>query len=98
MFYENGKKKFEKKYRNDERHGESIYYDETGQVQFIRYYDDGIMLGYSYHGKDGKPVKMIPFNNQNGTIEAFFPSGVKSYSSEYKDGFNQGLTIYYHSN
>jgi len=97
-YYENGKKTSEKKYRIDQRHGEFRYYDETGELLYIRYYNDGLMLGYSYYGKDGKLIEMIPFDNQNGKIEAFFSTGKKSYSSEYKDGYNHGKTIFYHSN
>ncbi len=97
-YYENGKIERENNYRYDERHGESVYYSENGDVQLIRYYQDGIMLGYSYMDESGNPVKMIPFNNQNGVMEATFPSGKKSYHSEYKNGFNQGKTYYYHSN
>lgn len=97
-YYENGVKEYEKNYRNDERHGESTYFDEAGEVQLIRYYQDGLMIGYSYLGADGKPVKMIPFDNLEGTMEAYFKNGKKSYHSVYANGYNQGKTIYYHSN
>ena len=97
-YYENGKVEAEKNYRNGERHGKSTYYDPSGEIQLMRYYEDGVMIGYTYLGKDGKEVEMIKFDNQNGVIEAYFKSGTKSYHSEYKDGFNQGETIYYHAN
>lgn len=97
-YYRNGNIETEKAYRYGERHGTSTYYDPSGEVQYMRYYQDGIQEGYSYLGKDGKPVEMVKFNNEEGAIECYFKSGVKSYYSEYKDGLIHGKTIYYHAN
>jgi len=97
-YYENGKKETEKTFKEGERHGKSIYYDESGIVQYYRFHNYGLLIGYSYLGRDNKPVEMIEFNGKDGVMEAFFPSGKKSYYSKYENGFNDGTTIYYHSN
>lgn len=97
-YYENGKIRNEKNYRDDELHGTSTYYALTGEIKYLRYFEDGFMLGYSYLGADGKPVKMISFNNSDGVIETFYQNGKPSYYSEYKGGFSHGKTIHYHTN
>ena len=97
-FYENGKLEAQKTYRNNKRHGKCIYYDESGKIRYYRYYNDGVMLGYSYNGRDGKESEMISFMDEDGKIVAYYPAGAKSYESEYKNGFNEGLTVNYHPN
>jgi len=97
-YYRDGTLESKTYYRNDELHGKCTYYDEAGEVLIIRYYKDGRMLGYSYLGKDGNEVDMIPFDNQNGLIETFYKNGNTAYRVEYKDGYKHGKSVEYHSN
>lgn len=97
-YYRDGTLESETFYRSDELHGRCVYFDEAGEVLNIRYYKDGRMTGYAYIGKDGKEVDMIPFDNQNGTLETFYKNGNKAYFVEYKDGYKHGKSIEYHSN
>lgn len=95
--YENGVKHIEGTYYRDELHGERKFYSPTGKLQFIRYYNYGRLIGYSYQNKEGKLVEMIPIENETGKIEAYYDNGQVSRRMEYFDGdlINDLKTYYY---
>lgn len=79
-------------------HGESRFYsEEKGKLQLVRYYNYGTLTGYSYSGKDGKLLPMIPIKNETAKIKAFYDNGKPSRVLEIKDGkfINDYLEYYY---
>lgn len=75
IYYQNSdilKKEFS--YREDKYHGTAKFYTPKSELQYVRYYNDGELLGYSYKDKSGELLPMIPLNNQSGKIEAYFPN------------------------
>ena len=96
--YETGESFSKYSYRDDERHGACYWFSPEGEVQYIRYYSDGVMTGYSFIGTDGKPVEIIPFQNQTGKMETKYRNGNTSYFAEYKNGFMDGKSNKYFAN
>lgn len=97
-YYPSGKLETESMYRNNKRHGATKYYDENGKVEGIRYYNEGVLIGYSYLGKDGKELAMIPFDARNGKLEMFYDNGKPSYVINFKEGYFEGEYLKYHYN
>ncbi|WP_405609579.1 tetratricopeptide repeat protein [Polaribacter sp. Asnod1-A03] len=85
-YYNTGIKSAEIKYYQGKIHGKKTIYDETGKVQLIRFYNHGEIIGYSYLGKNGTEIDMIPLERETGNIKAFFDNGKPSVITEYKFG------------
>ncbi len=77
--------------------GELKLYADDGSLQFIRYYKDGNILGYSYLDKDGKVMPMIALENASGKFVAYYQNGNKSIEGEYVNGRFNGIVIEYFS-
>ncbi|MGD1845752.1 MAG: hypothetical protein ACFB10_10210 [Salibacteraceae bacterium] len=97
-YYENGKLESDGEYDAGSRTGAFTYYNENGTVRFIRYYINGGVQGYSYHGKDGKPVPMIEMPNETGKIVAYYPNGKKSIEQSFEKGYREGRSVLYYEN
>ncbi|MDA3882024.1 MAG: tetratricopeptide repeat protein [Bacteroidales bacterium] len=93
-YHPNGKIHFSRSYVDDEIHGTVVYYSEAGNVYQIRYFDMGKLIGYSYHGKDGKPIDMIPFEG-TGKAVFYYSTGEKSLEWERVNGKLDGDFIRY---
>ncbi len=88
----------EHEYIDNEKHGKSKFFSHDGNLQMIRYYKKGRIIGYSYLGADKKPVPMIPINNETGEIKAYFDNGKVSMEIELKNGdFVNSYVAYFHS-
>jgi antitoxin component YwqK of YwqJK toxin-antitoxin module/Flp pilus assembly protein TadD len=85
-YYKTGTKKSSVQYYEGKKHGRQTFYDVTGQLQIIRFYAHGAIIGYSYTGKNGTEIAMIPVSNETGKVEAFFDTGKPSKTMEYKYG------------
>lgn len=85
-YFKNGKKELVKTFLEDELHGKMEFYEPSGKLQLVRFYNYGRLIGYSYLGKDGKELPMIELVNETGKIIAFFDNGKKSKLMEYKNG------------
>lgn len=83
---------------NDENHGKRIFKDLDGNIQLIRHYSHGTILGYSYLGKDGKELPIIPLENETGKVMAYYANGNIAREMEYLNGslINEYKT-YYHN-
>ena len=85
-YYENGVKKSSIEYYEGEKHGKQVFYDVSGKLQLIRFYNHGEIIGYSYLDKNGTEIAMIPLVNESGEIKAFFDNGKVSKTQEFKYG------------
>ncbi|MEO9571127.1 MAG: tetratricopeptide repeat protein [Polaribacter sp.] len=85
-YYNTGAKKAIIEYFEGKKHGKHEFYDPSGKLQLIRFYNHGELIGYSYLNKNGIEIAMIPLENETGKIEAFFDNGKPSKTMEYKFG------------
>ena len=99
-YYQNGVKETSTEYYEGKNHGRKEFYDRSGKLQLIRFYNHGEIIGYSYLNKNGTEVAMIPLPKESGKIEAFFDNGKPSKTMEYKFGdlVNSYKTYYYNGN
>jgi antitoxin component YwqK of YwqJK toxin-antitoxin module/Tfp pilus assembly protein PilF len=97
-YYENGTLMKEGTWVMGNLEGELKLYSDDGALEFIRYYNNGNILGYSYLDKDGKPVPMIPLENASGKFTAYYQNGNKSIEGEYLNGRFNGNVVEYFSN
>jgi antitoxin component YwqK of YwqJK toxin-antitoxin module len=79
--------------------GKRYFFDPNGNIDHIRYYYYGKIIGYSYLGKDGKEVAMIPVSNETAEVTSYFKNGNKSrtytldkgdFQGEYKEYYLSG--------
>ena len=96
-YYEDGALYSNTSYVNDKVHGRKEFYSPTGKLQLVRFYDHGVLIGYSYNGKDGKEIDMIPIENETAKITAYYDNGNVSRELEFKNGQYVGSykTYYY---
>ncbi len=71
---------------SDQLHGEVQFYSEDGQLQVVRHYQFDRLIGYSYLGKDGKRIEMIPIENETAKIVGYFKNGKVGREFEMKNG------------
>ena len=95
-FYENGKTEILAKYEEDLKDSLCVYYAPDGTVRMKLRYDDGVLMGYTFVGKDGKDVPEILLPHETGMIVAYYPNGNKSYEGAYKKGLRDGKVTYYY--
>lgn len=95
--HKNGQTDMTGPYLDDLRNGTFQYYDELGELQIIKYFSNGKLIGYSYNGPDGKPVPMIPLVNGSATITAYFKNGKKSVEYTMEKGMFEGKYMEYFS-
>ncbi len=85
-------------FRHDERDGSSTSIDPDGSLLLSIQFDDGDVMGYSYLGKDGKPVPEIRTDHGKLQIASFFQNGLPSLKCQYVDNILNGADILYYSN
>lgn len=71
---------------NNENHGKRIFRGPKGNIQLIRHYRHGVLTGYSYLGKDGKELPIIPLINETGKIKSYYENGNIAREMEYLNG------------
>ncbi|KGL62697.1 tetratricopeptide repeat protein [Polaribacter sp. Hel1_85] len=97
-FYDNGVKKATIEYYEGKKHGKHEFYDSSGKLQLIRFYNHGEIIGYSYLDKNGTEIAMTPLDKESGKIEAFFDNGKPSKTMEYQFGdFINNYKSYFYS-
>ncbi len=83
---------------NDLLHGRKTFYDQTGELQITRFYENGILLGYTYLDENGKEKDMIPIVNQTGDIESYYKNGTLARKFTVVAGKFDGEYLTYYSN
>ncbi len=95
---ENGKKTVTYRYSMGFKQGKAEFYSADGVLDHIRFYHYGKIIGYSYLGKDGKEVDMIPIENETATVKSYFQNGKVSRTYQIKNGQFDGEYKKYYSN
>lgn len=99
VFYNpDGTKTKEVSYRNDQQEGPETHYGLKNELSYVLYFHEGDAIGYSYNGKDGHLVPMIPLKARSGKVTAWYPNGQKSAEFELVDNVLEGQRTLYFSN
>jgi hypothetical protein len=77
--------------------GELKYFSPDGLLEYVLYYNDGDLIGYSYEGTDGVILPMKKLDEASGKVEAYYKNGKKSTTGEFQGGRNHGQWIEYYS-
>lgn len=97
-YFTNGKPRSSRPFEQGKVHGEAKFYNRNGELVHIREYCYDKIVGYSYIGKDNKPVAMIPIKNETALVKNYFSNGKPSCEFEIKSGFFDGkYTRWYQS-
>lgn len=95
--YYKGVLNFESNYKEDNRIGEQYVYGEEKKLAVILYFSEGILMSYTYEGKDGKLLPKTEVKNGSGNVVAYYPNGKKSVDLNYKNSKQEGKQTYYYS-
>ncbi len=97
-YFEDGTKDYVGTYKDDDLNGPASKYDPDGTLAYQLFFEDDDPIGYSYLGKDGKPVAMIPIGPAEGSVKAYFPNGKVSRECSYVSGEKNGQEMIYYTN
>jgi uncharacterized protein len=97
-FHKNGKPDMEIIYRHGDRDGLHKRYSEDGVLVYQMRFDEDVLSGYSYLGKNNELVPEIPLVQGNGAVKTFFPNGNAGVAVEYVDGSQHGSYKLYRTN
>ncbi|HXB40917.1 MAG TPA: tetratricopeptide repeat protein [Bacteroidia bacterium] len=84
-------------YIHGKAQGPLKYMSEDGQLIISKYYDNDIMVSYSFINKAGK-YDSIPIKNESGKVLAYFANGQKSIEYEMQNGYTHGKKTEYFTN
>lgn len=85
-------------YHPDFAHGGSSYILPDGSLGVKKIFDKGVLIGYTYLGKDGKEVPMIPVNNETAEIVSYHPNGQIACKQNIVNGYIEGDREFYYPN
>ncbi len=85
-------------YYNDNKHGAMTIYGEDQKVAGILFYDMGLLTGYTYEGKDGKQLPVIPITKGTAAIRTFYASGAKALEFNFTNNCYDGSQKLFYSN
>lgn len=89
-YHSNGKISLKRNYQDGKIEGKAEYFDDLGNLQYVLFYQQDFLIGYSYNDASGNLKEMIPLENETGKIEAYFANGKKSTVKEYYFGHVKG--------
>ncbi len=95
--YINGSKRYEMTYKKNNLNGSYTYY-ANGKVAVILYYDNDLLVGYSYYDKNNQLVPTINLNKGTGDIVAYYPNGKKSFEAKRVSNSYEGKVVLYFEN
>lgn len=97
-YFLNGKIEKSEAYEYGRLHGSTIYFTPDSSIQVVKYYHDGVLVGYSYEDAAHKLLPMIPLKNASGQIAAKFANGKPSYTCMVKNGYIEGAEKRFYTN
>lgn len=99
QFYDNNNKiTGQISYLHDQRDGQASTTDPDGSLLYTVNYNEGEPVGYSYIGKDGKPVPEIRAMSGKLELNSFFQNGMPSRKCQFVDNKLNGADILYYAN
>ena len=94
-------------YRQGEKHGSTTFISEKGEISHVRNYNQGLVVSYSYLGKDKKLVEPIVVEGKKTEVVSYYANGTISrkyklvngmfdgkYEAFYEDGSKMSITNY----
>lgn len=93
--YENGKPLRIGQFTNGDKQGKMNLYFEDSSLCAVTDYHNGLIIGYSYAGKDGNPVAEIPVEKGNASVTCYYANGTKSLECTYVNGMFEGKRTVY---
>ncbi len=85
-------------YKNGERQGNQLFYGDDNTVAVVVKFDQGDAYGYTYMGKDGQMVPVVPLKNGTGEIIAYYSNGKKAAEMNVLNGLFEWIQKIYFSN
>lgn len=98
LVYMNGQLHIEYDMVNDYIEGDVIYYGENNAVACVLKYENRDLVGYTYPGKDGKLLPVVPIKNGTATVTSYYPNGKKSAEFNFEQGRLAGKQVTYYTN
>lgn len=98
QYNEDGSLDKEMDFKKNELNGEYKIYADNNQLAIVLYWNEGELTGYSYEGKDGKLVPVVPVKGGTGDVTAYFKNGTKSAFMQFNESQNNGDRMLYYSN
>jgi len=84
-------------YDRDDLNGAYTIYGEAKNVAGVLYYDHGTLTGYSYEGKDGKLMPVIPVQKATAHVQTYYANGNKAIDWSYANNAPDGKLMHYFS-
>ncbi len=84
-YHPNGKLHYNLTYAFGNRQGEAVMKLPTGEIYAVFYYDNGVLVAYSYEGSDGKLKTPIDIEKDQ-EVRCFFKSGAPSLTATRTNG------------
>lgn len=85
-------------YKDGNLEGQFIYYGENKMIGLILNFHNGVLMSYTYEGKDGKLVAPIEVKNGTAQVKAFYRNGNKSAEIDFENSDYNGKRIFYFTN
>ncbi len=97
-YYKNGSKESEGEFVNNLKEGEWKEWNKAGNLNAIRHYKKGKMVGRNISWHDNKNLNdsTILDENGNGKSFTFFSDGAKAGEGSYAASYKSGPWLYYH--
>lgn len=89
---------YESTYVDGRKEGEQRIFDREKHLLAVLYFSEGILMGYSYEGSDGKLLAMIPLKNGTGKVTTFYANGKPAADLAYDESTQEGKQTYYFTN
>lgn len=96
--YAGGMLRYETDYYRDEKHGASVIYGEDKKVAGVLYFEMGALTGYSYEGRDGTLLPVIPVTGGTANVRTFYAGGQKAMEFNFTGNCYEGSQKLYFSN
>lgn len=82
----------------DYMEGDQLFYGEDKKIALVYNFKKGVMVGYTYEGKDGKLLPVIPVKNGTAKITSYYSNGNKAAELNMVEHLYEGKRITYYSN
>ena len=83
---------------HDERQGPMRKFDVTGKLNYIEYYEKGLLYKVESYDTLGVLVNKSELKKGTGKLAWYYPNGQLNTEIEYKDGYENGVESIWHSN